>query len=307
MNWIKKGRVFNVDKNFDWMYSHASMPFAEHMKDDVFKIYFSTRNSDNESSVAYIEVDIKRPNQILRISDRPLLSKGKLGTFDDSGTMGSCIVNIENKKYMYYIGWSLGVSVPFRNAIGLAVSENDGESFQRVFEGPIIDRTQYEPYFTASNCVLQDNGVFKTWYLSCTGWTKINGKSVHHYHIKYAESSNGIDWIREGVVAIDYKDKYEYAISAPRVIKEHGVYKMWFSSRGAKETGTYRIRYAESEDGIKWIRKDDSVGIDVGIQGWDSEMICYPFVFDHKGERYMLYNGNDYGKTGFGLAILETL
>jgi len=307
MNWIKKGRIFNVNKNFDWMYSHASMPFAEHIKDDFFKIYFSTRNVYNESSIGYIEIDMKRPNQILRISDKPTLSKGQLGTFDDSGTMGSCIVNVENKKYMYYIGWNLGVTVPFRNAIGLAISENNGDSFQRVFEGPIIDRTKDEPYFTASNCVIQENGIFKTWYLSCTGWAKINDKIVHHYHIKYAESKDGIDWMRKGIVAIDYKDEYEYAISAPRVIKEHGVYKMWFSSRGAKEIATYRIRYAESEDGIHWVRKDDSVGIDVSTKGWDSEMICYPFVFDHKGERYMLYNGNDYGKTGFGLAVLEDL
>jgi hypothetical protein len=34
-------------------------------------------------------------------------------------------------------------------------------------------------------------------------------------------------------------------------------------------------------------------------------MICYPFVFDHAGSRFMLYNGNGYGKTGFGIAVWE--
>ncbi|MDR0233611.1 MAG: hypothetical protein LBI31_02235 [Zoogloeaceae bacterium] len=35
------------------------------------------------------------------------------------------------------------------------------------------------------------------------------------------------------------------------------------------------------------------------------EMIEYSIVFDHGRQRYMLYNGNGYGKTGFGLAVLE--
>lgn len=304
--WKKLGLVFEVNKNYDWMYSHASVPFAENIKDDLFRIYFSCRNRTNESAIGYVDIDLKNPQDLLKISEKPILAKGELGAFDDSGTMGCCILNKENFKYMYYIGWNLGVTVPFRNSIGLAISKDNGESYQKAFKGPIIDRTKDEPHFTASNCVIEDNGIYKIWYVSCTGWKKNDEKVVHNYHIKYAESDDGINWKRDGIVAIDYKDEYEYAISVPRVIKEYGVYKMWFSSRGTKEIPTYRIRYAESYDGINWTRKDDEVGIDVSETGWDSEMICYPFVFDHKGKRYMLYNGNDYGKTGFGLAVLES-
>lgn len=303
--WHKLGQIFEVSQNSSWMYSHASVPFAENIKEDIFRIYFSSRNIKNESSIGYIEIDINYPDNILFISEHPILSKGKVGTFDDSGTMGSCIVNIDEKKYLYYIGWNLGITVPFRNSIGLAISENNGKSFQRAFEGPIIDRTKSEPYFTASNCVIKDNGIYKMWYLSCTEWKKDNNTMTHHYHIKYAESNDGICWNRNGVIAIDYKDEYEYAISVPRVIKEDSLYKMWFSSRGTKDISTYRIRYAESSDGIMWTRKDEEVVLDVSDSGWDSEMICYPFIFDHKGKRYMLYNGNNYGKTGFGLAVLE--
>jgi len=80
---------------------------------------------------------------------------------------------------------------------------------------------------------------------------------------------------------------------------------MWFSYRSG-DGSKYRIGYAYSIDGITWDRKKYS-GIDVSKRGWDSEMICYPFVFEHKGEIYMLYNGNNYGKTGFGLALLENI
>jgi len=304
-NWKKLGQIFEVDKNYDWMFSHASVPFAEHIRQDFFKIYFSCRNKNNESSIGYITINLYNPKEILEISERPILSKGELGTFDDSGAMGCCILNKDSKKYLYYIGWNLGVTVPFRNSIGLAISD-DGKVFKKAFNGPIIDRTKEEPHFSASNCVIEDNGIYKMWYLSCTGWKKEGVKTVHNYHIKYAESADGVNWIRDGVVAIDYKDDYEYAISVPRVIKEKGIYKMWFSSRGTEDFSTYRIRYSESEDGINWIRKDEEIVIDVSESGWDSEMICYPFIFDHKGERYMLYNGNNYGQSGFGLAVLQS-
>jgi predicted GH43/DUF377 family glycosyl hydrolase len=138
------------------------------------------------------------------------------------------------------------------------------------------------------------------WYVSCTRWELEDNQPKHYYHIKYAESNDGIHWERTGRVCIDFESSDEYAISRPCVVKDDDIYRMWYSYRGE----SYRIGYAESEDGIHWERKDEEVGIDVSPSGWDSEMIEYPFVFDHEGKRYMLYNGNGYGKTGIGLAVL---
>jgi hypothetical protein len=128
MEWEKKGLLFNVEKNSDWMYSHAAVPFAEHVKDDIFRIYFTTRDKKNRSHGAFIEVDIKNPQKILNISPEPIIGPGPLGSFDDSGTMPTCIVKYQNKKYLYYVGWALGVTVPFYFYIGMA--ENDGSSNQ---------------------------------------------------------------------------------------------------------------------------------------------------------------------------------
>jgi hypothetical protein len=139
------------------------------------------------------------------------------------------------------------------------------------------------------------------WYLSCTEWLIENGTPKHKYHIKYAESLDGIEWKHRGDVAIDFKDSEEYAISRPSVMKDADRWRMWYSYRGDR----YRIGYAESSDGVSWTRLDGTAGIDASPSGWDSEMIEYPFVFDHRGSRYMLYNGNDYGRSGFGLAVLE--
>jgi hypothetical protein len=138
------------------------------------------------------------------------------------------------------------------------------------------------------------------WYISGVKWEREGGNPKHYYHIKYAESRDGYEWKRKGLVCIDFKSKEEYAIARPCVIKEKGYYEMWYSYRGEN----YKMGYAKSKDGLRWERKDEEAGIDVSESGWDSEMIEYPFVFDHKGERYMLYNGNGFGKTGIGLAVL---
>lgn len=298
--WRKLGLVFCPSGEESWLHSHAAVPIAEHIRDDIFKIYFSSRNSRNESFTGFVIIDIKHPNQILETSSEPVLKPGDLGEFDDSGSMATWLVQHNDSNLLYYIGWNLGVTVPFRNSIGLAISSH-GKPYRKFAKGPIMDRTMNEPHFVASCCVIQDFDRWRMWYLSCTGWTYRDGQPKHRYHIKYAESSDGIHWNREGIVAIDYSNDDEYAISRPSVIRDLDCWRMWYSVRGQ----SYRIGYAESTDGIKWKRRDSVCDLDVSDSGWDSEMIEYPFVFDHKGNRYMLYNGNAYGRTGFGLAILE--
>jgi hypothetical protein len=300
MHWRKLGRVFCPAGESHWLHSHAAVPTAEHMEGNLFRIYFSSRDEKNRSYTGYVIIDINNPHHVLELSQEPVLVPGELGTFDDSGAMVTWYTKFNDRRYLYYIGWNLGVTVPFRNSIGVAVSD-DRDSFVKYSPGPIVDRTSFEPHFTASCCVLPGNDLWRMWYLSCVGWFVRDGKMEHKYHIKYAESKNGIDWVRLGKIAIDFANESEYAISRPSVIFDSNVWRMWFSVRG----GRYRIGYAESHDGVTWTRHDELVGIDTSDDGWDAEMIEYPFVFDHDGQRFMLYNGNEYGKTGFGIAVLE--
>ena len=298
--WRKLGLIYCTSEEYDWLHSHAAVPIAEHIEGNIFRIYFSSRNRRNESFTGYVIVDITRPHQIIELSASPVLSPGNLGEFDDSGAMATWLVRHNDKRLLYYIGWNLGVTVPFRNSIGLAVS-CDERPFERYAKGPILDRTMTEPHFVASCCVIPSKDKWRMWYLSCTGWIMRDGDPEHRYHIKYAESLDGISWEREGIVAIDYLSQAEYAISRPSVIRDEDCWKMWYSVRGSR----YKIGYAESHDGRQWRRLDALCMLDVADSGWDSEMVEYPFVFDHDGARYMLYNGNGYGKTGFGLAVLE--
>lgn len=305
MKWKKIGHIFCANNHSEWMYSHAMIPIPENIEGDLFRIYFSSRDKLNRGYGAFLEIDINTPSKILRVSEQPILSPGALGCFDDSGALPNSIISIDGDKYLYYTGINLGVTVKIRNSIGLAKWNDELKVFERLFDGPIIDRTRNQPHFVATPEVHYANGLYKAWFTSCVKWELMNGEARHFYNLEYAESNNGVNWARNGTVAIDFADEYEYALGVPRVIKDVDFYRMWFCSRATQFFDTYRIRYAESTDGYKWIRKDEEVGIDVSESGWDSEMICYPFVFDHDGERYMLYNGNGYGKTGFGLAILD--
>ena len=299
MKWKKLGLVFSTDNYHPWMLSHAANPVAEHLHDDVFRLYFSCRDAQSRSHIGYADVDIKPPFRVLSIAEEPVLSPGEIGTFDDSGVSLSCIKQIKGEKYLYYLGWNLGVTVPWRNSIGLAISNQTTQAFRRFSKAPLLDRNDVDPFSISYPFVLADQGIFRMWYGSNLRWGS-EQKDMAHL-IKYAESNDAIHWKREGIIALPFKDDSEYAMSRPYVLKEKGLYKMWYSYRGKG----YRIGYAESEDGVKWIRKDAEVGIDVSESGWDSEMVEYPYLFEHQGLRYMLYNGNDYGKTGIGLAVLN--
>lgn len=309
MEWIKKGLIFKTENNFDWMVSHASVPIADIINNDKLRIYFGSRDGQNRSFITFMDVEIDNPKNILYIHDKPILSPGKIGCFDDNGVMPGSIVTYKKKKYLYYQGWNRGITVPYHNSIGLAIRKDNGLTFQRIYEGPIMDRTPAEPYFIGTPFVMFDNGKWKMWYLSSTGWIVIKNKKESLYNIKYTESEDGINWVRNNIVCIDYKFENE-AIARPCVLKEEKIYKMWYCYRGSTDfrinkEQSYRIGYAESLDGIKWIRKDEEIGIKPSITGWDSLMIEYPYVYEHKNRKYMLYNGNMFGKSGIGYAILN--
>ena len=301
MRWRKLGRIYAPAELGDWAVSHAAVPIALRLEAHRWRVYFSTRDRQTRSHTGFFEFDARHPARLLRLAERPVLSPGGLGTFDEDGAMGSWMVEQSGRLLLYYTGWNRAVTVPFRNAIGLAESRDGGETFARVSVGPVLDRDIHDPFFTASPCVLLEESRWRLWYLSCVAWEPGPQGPRHRYLIKYAESADGLDWCRRGLVCLGFQAPDEIALPRPCVLREDGRYRMWYSRRGP----SYRIGYAESADGLSWRRLDSEVGIDVSDSGWDSEMVAYAFVFDADGDRYMLYNGNGYGATGIGLAVLE--
>lgn len=298
-NWKKIGQLFNPDS---YGYSYAAVPVVAAIHGPVLNILFTSRDHTGRSYISALDYDLKAQS-IINADTGCRLTHGKPGEFDEDGVMASDCFEIGHRKFVTYIGWNRAISVPFRNAVGLAELTDTG--LVRCFNGPILDRSMYDPCFVASNCVIKVPGGYKMFYLSCEKWDIVQDKLQHFYNIKCARSDNGFVWYPTGNVAIGFKYPNEYAISVPRVLCENGVYKMWYSYRAGPLSDAYRIGYAESVDSEHWTRMDEAVQLFPSDKGWDSEMLCYPYIFDFEGQRYMLYNGNAYGKTGFGIAILE--
>jgi hypothetical protein len=304
MKWEKLGLVFCADKDAKKMVSYGRMPTELHMVDDVYRIYFESRGDNNTAHPFYLDLDVVTA-KVLGVQKSPILNYGNWGAFDDNGITPFTALRYGNEVRLYYAGWNRMHSVPFRNAVGLAQSFDGGKTFEKFSDGPVLAQDLYDPIFPTGPQVMLDNGVWKVWYTSFERWEHLDDEVRHYYNIKYRESVDGIFWVNKPTIAIDFKNDDEYAFVCRSVIKHEGLYKMWYSFRAQPGIATYRVGYAESADGLKWNRKDHLAGIDVSSDGWDSEMICYPRVFEHKNLLYMLYNGNGYGKTGFGLAVLK--
>jgi hypothetical protein len=308
--WNKKGLIFQIDNKKSWMQTHAQLPTVDIIDKNTFRIYFSTRNSENMSYTTYLDVMAKNPKKITYIHDKPILSLGNLGCFDESGIMPSWIITHNNRKYLYYIGWNVGTSIRYRVSLGLAISDDNGNTFNKISNGPVLDRNVIDPFAIGNQTIIIENDIWRMWYMSYAKWEVVDGITEPYYNIKYAESTDGINWDRKGIVCIDFKNEQEAGIARPFVFKENGIYKMYYSYRTAvnyrnDKKESYKIGYAESNDGLSWVRKDDEIGIGTSENGWDSEMICYPYIVKNDNKYLMFYNGNGFGKSGFGYAELE--
>lgn len=300
MKWEKKVKLFDLVKTNQLIQSHASNPVPLHLEGDIFRVFFSSRNVFNQSSVSYVDIDIIK-QQVIAFEGEIIHKFGPKGSFFADGISVGDIYTINNQAYMLFMGWQSEGLSHWRGDIGrfklidnLELELNPTHPFIGI-EHP------FDPISLSYPFILFDQGIYKMWYGSTKDWSSENDEMIHS--INYATSNDGENWDRKGI-AIDYEVGVAQAFSKPTVIKKNGLYHMWYSFRSGDGT-PYRIGYSNSKDGIKWNNFFNKSGINVSKAGWDSNMICYPYVFSHKNDFYMLYNGNEYGKTGFGLAILK--
>lgn len=303
-NWKKIGLIIKPIFNSKWMVSHTAVPFAQPFSKSVIKIYFCVRDKLNKSQITNVYFDLIKNKITRNINKKPILTNGELGTFDENGVTPSWLLNIKNKNYLYYVGWGSSKSTRMQLFAGLAISKKNNDIFKKVSKSPILERNKVDPFLTATLCVLQDKNIFRMWYVSGDKWIKKDKETFPKYNIKYAESNDGINWIRTGKICINYKNGKEYAIARPSVIKVLDVYHMWYSYK--QFNSEYKIGYATSNNGINWKRIDKCIGLETkDKKSWDSQMLAYPHVFKFKNNIYMLYNGNGYGMSGIGLAKLN--
>ncbi|MGE4170323.1 MAG: hypothetical protein AB7F28_06355 [Candidatus Margulisiibacteriota bacterium] len=302
MKWQKKGLIYCAKGESNWAATGASLPVPHLLSDQVLRLYVAFADVQNRSRIGYVDVNPENPSEVLAVSPTPLLDIGEDGTFDENGVVPISIVSQDNQLYLYYVGFQLGVKRPYYLFSGLAISQDNGQSFQKYQETPILDRSPQEKYIRTAPFVLKENNVWKMWYLGGNEWTSYQGKPLPIYKINYLESSDGIHWGETGVLCID-TDEDIHGFGRPYVTKEpNNTYKMVYSIRYFSKN--YRLGQAESKDGIHWTKSPTEFGVETSASGWDSDMICYGIPFSHKNKHYLFYNGNQYGKTGVGYAEL---
>jgi predicted GH43/DUF377 family glycosyl hydrolase len=315
--WRKLGKVFTPQEigGRPWMRQFAQAPSAL-IFDSFVRVYFSCRPAVDPagnyvSYSAFVDLDRVDLFRILRVAERPILPLGGLGEFDEFGTYPVSVIRTSEDVRAYYGGWTRCESVPFDVAIGYAVSADGGDTFERVGSGPVLSASQDEPFVISGPKVRQFDGRWFMWYIAGRKWKVVAGRPEPVYKIRGATSVDGVTWVRMNVDLIESRIEDDEAQASPDVFYRGGQYHMFFCYRRSEDfrgrKNGYRIGYASSSDLIHWERQDQRAGLDVSpdASDWDSEMVCYPHVFEVDGRTYMAYIGNEVGRHGFGLAVLD--
>jgi parallel beta-helix repeat protein len=139
--------------------------------------------------------------------------------------------------------------------------------------------------------VVTDDGGYQMWYV---GYDR---NEVGR--IGYATSPDGLNWTKHpgnpvlGVGSGSVWDSEGF--ESPFVVKEDGIYKMWYGGRGASDD-YWRTGYATSTDGVSWTKYPKNPVIDVGDKGWNNRIAQGPYVLREGGSYKMwLYTAGDDG------------
>jgi len=307
--WIKLGQVFDptTGGNGGWMKQYAQAPSALVFPDTV-RVYFSTRpaadpQGQHLSYLAFVDLDRRNLLRVVNVCRAPVMPLGAKGAFDEFGIYPASVVRDGEDLRVYYAGWTRCESVPFDAAIGVAVSHDAGDSFVRVGAGPVLSHSVDEPYVLGSPKVRRFNDRWYLWYASGRRWTG-DDKPEPVYRIRLATSEDGLTWVPYGQDLIETPSTDDECQASPDVFWRDGKYHMFFSYRHYASR-RYRIGYACSTNLLTWSRNDATAGLDVSQSGWDAESVSYGHVFGLDEAVYMLYQGNEVGKYGFGLAKLD--
>ena len=299
MIWKSLGLIFKPN-SIKSIKSHSWVPTVFKYSHDKARVFFAGRDEMNHSNIYAFNISLRPPYKILKVSKNPVLSKGSLGFFDDSAVIPSHVIKIRNKFYLYYIGWTQGVTVPYMSAIGLAESKSIFGKFKKLKGSPIFGRTSKDPIFVASCFVEKKNKSYNMFYTSNTIWKKKRGKLYPKYFIKLASSKNAIDWKFKRNI-MKFRSKAEIAISRPWVISNYKKKFLFYSFRGKN----YKIGFAKIKKDNSLQRMDREIKITNKIGKFDNKMQEYGSVVKYKNKFFMFYNGNNFGEKGIGLAIID--
>ena len=300
MIWRSLGLLFDFESKYEWMNSHASLPTIINISNEYFRIFFSTRDIFNRSHTTFVDLNLQywRPgNKLIHTQKKPTFSPGKIGLFDDCGVTVSTFLKTKSGMYAYYLGWTQKKTTLFSNEIGIAYVDKN-YNFNRIQNLPIYGRTEVEPLTFGYPTILKYNNKISMYYDGIKKWN-LKNQASYKFNLREAIYNKKDKWIFTNKELIKLKSN-ERAITRPTFMILNKKLIMIFSLDVA---GKYELAAACQNNNGKWSRMNNFTFVNSG-QEWDSIDNCYPSIFESNNQYYMLYNGNGYGKSGFGIAKL---
>jgi predicted GH43/DUF377 family glycosyl hydrolase len=306
VTWQKLGRVYVARGERAWAQTHAYCPTPVALGDGRVRVLCAFLDDQKVGRLGWVDVDEHDPTRVLAVAERPALDVGAPGAFDDSGVTPLSAVRLaDGTLRLYYAGWQLGTRVRYFLFTGVAESTDGGESFRRVSEAPVLDRSDGELHVRTGGHVRRDGERWRMWYAGGSDWVGSDAGAKPRYALRHLASDDGLRWGAHGEVCLEPEGDDELGFGRPCVLADGDRMRMWYSVRTLSKG--YRLGYAESADGLAWERRDGEAGLDVSATGWDSEMACLSCLLPTAHATYLFYNGNNYGETGFGVAVAEEL
>lgn len=300
--WRMLGHVYCANGEAPWRASHAYVPTAHVLTQDTIRVFVAFLDADHVGRIGYVDVDARDPLRVRAVSETPVLDVGRPGAFDESGVTPLCVVRTGAELNLFYLGWQRSPTVRYFMFTGLARSTDGGATFVRASESPVLDRRDGELLLRSGGFVFSHAGAWVQTYMAGSEQIDVGGKRTPTYDMLAIRSSSLASWPGPGTRCLSPNRPAEFGFGRPCVVVEDGICKMWLSVRSA--TQGYALTYAESLDGLVWRRLDGVLSFTGEQQPWDAETKSFASVVDTAAGRFMFYNGNGLGATGFGVAKL---
>ena len=305
MNWDKYDFVWKAESfsNGEYRGAFAPTPIYDAENNRLF-VYVTCVDSKYRGLPFCLELEPSDPRKIIEING-PLLAHSGDGKFDSDGIMITSILKTEKGYLFYYTGFARNEDPPYVLSTGLAVSESLSTPMRRFSDKPVLQLSEEGTVVRSGLFVTKVGGQIVGWYAAGNDWKIINGNKSPRYDIFRIESKDGYEFGNQGERVLAAEDLVDcYAIGRPWVVVDEVAesFKMYLSKR-RESLGKYRVGSALSKNGYDWIETTDEDELDVSENGFDNDVICYTSVIHVRRKKYIFFNGNGLGLTGFGIGI----
>lgn len=130
----------------------------------------------------------------------------------------------------------------------------NGIDWIKPYNDPVLVPNNDEDHI-AHPTIIKENNIYKLWYSTLL-------YNDNKYHIKYATSTDGIQWNVSPIPHLSGQFNWEInGVENPYVLKKDNLYLMWYGAWGSN----FQISLATSYDGINWFKKGSPIYLENNI------------------------------------------